>query len=266
LYNETKRKKTEKYVYLEERRQAIVDLIQEQGRVSVSSLSSRFGVSEVTVRADLKALADQGWLLRTHGGAIPIGYGLQELSLTRRRQQQVAEKARIAVAAAALIGHGEAIFLDSSSTTLAILDHIKQRRDLTVITNSLVVAQEMLGLPNVTVVMPGGTLHHDTASLIDAGGLALLERYHIAKGFFGAHGLTLGDGLTDVSEPEANLKRPLAHKCHEVIAVLDGTKWGRAAVASFTSVRDIDRVITTRDAPASLVDEVRALGVNVVLV
>jgi DeoR/GlpR family transcriptional regulator of sugar metabolism len=266
LYNETKRKKTEKIVYLEERRQTILDLVQEQGRVSVSSLSSRFNVSEVTIRADLKALADQGCLLRTHGGAIPIGYGLQELSLTRRRQQQISEKVRIAAAAAAMVGHGEAVFLDSSSTTLAIVEHIKQRRDLTVITNSLVVAQEMLGLPNVVVVMPGGTLHHDTASLIDADGLALLERYHIAKGFFGAHGLTLEDGLTDVSEPEANLKRPLARMCHEVIAVLDETKWGRTGVASFASVRDIDRVITTGDAPESLVDKVRALGVAVVLV
>jgi DeoR family transcriptional regulator, aga operon transcriptional repressor len=260
--NERKRKN----VYLEERRQTILELVQDQGRVSVNGLSDRFGVSEVTIRADLKALAEQGCLLRTHGGAIPIGYGLQELSLTRRRQQQVAEKALIAAAAAALIGHGEAVFLDSSSTTLAIVDHIKQRRDLTVITNSLVVAQEMLGLPNVVVVMPGGTLHHDTASLIDAGGLALLERYRIAKGFFGAHGLTLEDGLTDVSEPEANLKRPLAYMCHEVIALLDATKWGRAGVASFAAVCDIDRVITTGDAPELLTEAVRAVGVDVVLV
>ncbi len=253
-------------MYLEERRQTIVDLIQDEGRVSVSNLSDRFGVSEVTIRADLKALADQGHLLRTHGGAIPIGYGLQELSLTRRRQQRIAEKARIASAAAAFVGDGEAVFLDSSSTALAIVDHIKQRRDLTVITNSLVVAQEMLGLPNVSVVMPGGTLHHDTASLIDAGGLALLERYHIARGFFGAHGLTLEDGLTDVSEPEANLKRPLVQMCYEVIAVLDDTKWGRAGVASFAWVRDIDRVITTGDAPETLVSAVRARNVDVVLV
>jgi DeoR family transcriptional regulator, aga operon transcriptional repressor len=266
LYNETKRKKSEKNVYLEERRQTILDLVQDEGRVAVSDLSDRFGVSEVTIRADLKALADQGWLLRTHGGAIPMGYGLQELSLTRRRQQRVAEKARIAAAAAALIDHGEAIFLDSSSTTLAIVDHIKHRRDLTVITNSLVVAQEMLGLPNVTLVMPGGTLHHDTASLIDAGGLALLKRYRISTGFFGAHGLTVEDGLTDVSEPEANLKRPLARMCREVIALLDETKWGRAGVASFASVDDIDRVITTGDASESLVEAVRALGVDVVRV
>ena len=253
-------------MFLEERRQAILELVQAEGRVAVAGLSRRFGVSEVTIRADLQALADRGQLIRTHGGALPLSYGLHELSLVKRRHQQVAEKAEIGSAAATLVADGEAIFIDSSSTALAILDHIKQRRDLTVVTNSLVVAQELLGLPNVAVVMPGGTLHHDTVSLIDANGLALLERYNIAKGFFGAHGLTLEDGLTDVSEAEANLKRPLVAMCRQVIAVLDATKWGRAGVASFAAVADVDLVISGAGAPPAMVAAVRGLGVDVHLV
>ncbi len=253
-------------MFVEERRQAILDLAQSQGRVEVADLSQRFGVSEVTIRADLQSLADQGLVVRTYGGAIPPGYGLQELSLVRRRQQRVSEKALIGKVAADMVGDGEAVFVDSSSTALAVLEHLKQRRDLTVVTNGLVVAQELLGLPNVTVVMPGGTLHHDTASLIDAGGLALLQRYNITKGFFGAHGLTLADGLTDVSEAEANVKRPLAKMCHQVVAVLDASKWGRAGVASFADVRDIHVVISDNKAPPEMVVRVRALGVEVRLV
>lgn len=252
-------------MFLEERRQAILAWVQARGRASVAELSRRFDVSEVTIRADLQALADQNLLVRTHGGAIPAGYGVPELSLNKRRQQQAPEKARIAQLAAASIEDGEAIFLDSSSTTLALLDHIKQRRDLTVITNSLVVAQELLGLLNMTVVMPGGTLHHDTASLIDAGGLALLERYNIAKGFFGAHGLTLADGLTDVSAPEAAFKCPLAEMCREVVVLVDATKWGRAGIASFAAVADVHRIITDAAAPPAMVEAVRALGVEVTL-
>jgi DeoR/GlpR family transcriptional regulator of sugar metabolism len=253
-------------VYLEERRQAIRELVQAEGRATVADLSERFGVSEVTIRVDLQALADQGLLIRTHGGAIPVGYGLQELSLVKRRQQQVSQKARIARAGADLVRDGEAVFLDSSSTTLAMVDAIKPRRDLTVVTNSLVVAQELLGLPNLTVVMPGGTLHHDTVSLIDADGLALLEGYNIAKGFFGAHGLTLEDGLTDVSEAEAHVKQSLVRMCRQVICVLDSTKWGRAGVASFAEIADANTVITDDAAPADLVKAVRALGVDVVCV
>jgi DeoR/GlpR family transcriptional regulator of sugar metabolism len=253
-------------VFLEERRQAILDLVRAQGRAAVAELSRRFGVSEVTIRGDLQALEDQNLLLRTHGGAIPAGHGLPELSLTKRRGLRMTEKAHIAEVAAEMIGHGEAIFLDSSSTTLGLVDHIKQRRDLTVVTNSLVVAQELLGLPNVTVVMPGGTLHHDTASLIDAGGLALLRRYNIAQGFFGAHGLSLTEGLTDVSEPEANLKRPLVGMCRQVFALLDATKWGRAGLASFADIADVDTVITDAAAPETLVAAVRSLDVEVVVV
>lgn len=253
-------------MFLEERRQAILKYVQTHGRAAVPDLSQRFDVSDVTIRADLQALADQGLLVRTHGGAIPAGYGLHELSLIKRRQQNVIKKARIAEAAAAYVGQGEAVFLDSSSTTLAIVEFIKQRRDLTVVTNSLVVAQELLGLPNVTVVMPGGTLHHDTASLIDPGGLAMLERYNIVIGFFGAHGITIEDGLTDVSAPEANLKQPLVAMCRHVVAVLDATKWGRAGVASFAPVEDVDTLITDREAPAKMVRQVESLGVTIVQV
>ena len=249
-------------MFLEERRQAILALLQAHGRVSVTDLGQRFGVSEVTIRVDLQVLVDQGVAVRTYGGAIPVGYGIQELSLLRRRQRQVAEKARIAAAAAELVGDGEAIFLDSSSTTLAILPHIKQRFDLTVVTNSLVVAQELLGFPRITVVMPGGTLHHDTVSLIDASGLTVVERYKISKGFFGAHGLTLEDGFTDVSEAEARLKRSIVGMCRQVIALLDATKWGRAGVASFAEAKDV-AILITDAAPEEMASQMRALGVKV---
>lgn len=252
-------------MYLEERRQAILSLLERQGRVSVPELSDHFAVSEVTIRADLKALAERHLLIRTHGGAVPSSFGLQELSLIQRRQQQVAQKLRIGMVAAAMIADGEAVFLDSSSTALAIAQHIKQRRDLTLITNSLVIAHEMLGLSNVTVVMPGGTLHHETVSLIDSAGLAQIKRFHIAKGFFGAHGLSLEAGLTDVSAPEAEVKRPLVRLCRQVIAVLDATKWGREGLASFAPLTDVDLVVTDRHAPPSMVEQVRALGVEVIL-
>jgi len=250
-------------MYLEERRQAILNLVTQQGRVSVTELGERFGVSEVTIRTDLQALATRGLLLRTYGGAIPAAYGLQELSLTKRRQEQVAQKLKIGQVAAAMVKDGEAIFLDSSSTALAVAQHLKQRRDLTVITNSLVVAYEMLGLSNVTVVMPGGTLHHDTVSLIDAEGLAQLEKLNIVRGFFGAHGLSLSAGLTDVSAPEAEIKRPLVRLCRQVIALLDATKWGREGIASFAEIRDVHCIVTDRHAPAGLVEQVRAMGVEI---
>ncbi len=253
-------------MYLEERRQAILNLIVDHGRVSVPDLSARFDVSEVTIRADLQTLAERGLLVRTYGGAISATYNLQELSLLQRRQQHIPEKQRIGAAGAALIADGEAVFLDSSSTALAVAQHLKSRRDLTLVTNSLVIAQEMLGLAEITVVMPGGTLHHDTVSLIGPDGLAFLEQYHIRKGFFGAYGLSMDAGLTDGSAPESEIKRALVELCHTVIVVADAAKWGRVGVTSYAGLSEVDTVITDDQAPPDLVAQVRAAGVEVVIV
>ena len=255
-----------KDLFLEERRQKILGQVSQNGRVSVTELSQQFGVSEVTIRSDLQALADHNMLVRTHGGAVPTTRGLYDLSLTIRRQRQIQEKSRIGEAGAALVGDGDAIFLDSSSTALAIAGCLKHHQHLTVITNSLVVAQEMLDAPDVTVVTPGGTLRRDTASLVGTDGLEMLRKYNIQKGFFGAHGINLPEGLTDVSADEAEVKRPLVAMCRQVIAVLDATKWGQVGLASFAHPEQINRVITDVDAPPELVQQMNSLGVQVTLV
>lgn len=257
---------TTRDLFLEERRLEILDRINQAGRASVAELSQQFGVSEVTIRADLQALAERNLIVRTHGGAIPALRGPYELSLATRRQQQVAEKGRIGVAAAAMISDGDAIFLDSSSTALAIAQNLKNCRDLTVITNGLTIAQELIDAHGVTVVLIGGTLRRETASLIGDDGLERLRRFNIQKGFFGAHGISVAEGLTDVSLAEAEVKRPLIAMCRRVIAVLDATKWGRVGLASFAHLEQIHVVISDVRAPADLVNQVRSAGVEVVLV
>jgi DeoR/GlpR family transcriptional regulator of sugar metabolism len=252
--------------FLEERRQRILQQLHRRGRVSVAELSQSFGVSEVTIRTDLQALAARNLVVRTHGGAMRAPEAPLIPSLATRRQQQVAEKQRIGQKAAALVADGDAVILDSSSTTLAIAQRLRTRRDLTVITNSLAIAQEFLDAAGVTVVMPGGSLRRETASLVGGDGVEFLHKYNVQKGFFGAHGLTLAEGLTDVSPLEAEVKRPLVALCREVIAVLDATKWGRLGLASFAGLDQVVRVITDDQAPGPLVEEVRARGIDVVLV
>ena len=253
-------------LFLEERRQEILDLINQAGRASVSELSQQFGVSEVTIRADLQSLSERSLVVRTHGGAIAAVRSPYELSLATRRQQQVIEKGRIGTAAAAVVTDGDAIFLDSSSTALAIAQNLKGCRDLTVITNGLTIAQELIDAPGVMVVLIGGTLRRETASLVSGEGLERLRRFNIQKGFFGAHGISVAEGLTDVSLAEAEVKRPVIAICRQVIAVLDATKWGRAGLASFAAIKQIQTVITDAHAPADLIGEVRTQGVEVVLV
>jgi DeoR/GlpR family transcriptional regulator of sugar metabolism len=255
-----------KDLYLEERRQEIIKRVEETGRVTVAELSQELGVSEVTIRTDLQALAEQKLLIRTHGGAIPSGNNLYELALVMRRERQVQEKSRIGQAAGAMILDGDAVFLDSSSTVLVMTQHLKNHRHLTIITNSLAVAQEMQDAAGVRVVMPGGSVQKETASLVGVDGLELLRQFNIQKGFFGAHGLSLPEGLTDVSAEVAEVKRALVSMCRQTIAVLDATKWGRVGLASFARPDEITTIITDAHAPVELVAQVRAVGITVNIV
>jgi len=249
-----------------ERRHEILKLVREGGRVTVAALSERFGVSAVTIRQDLQALAAQNLVIRTHGGAIPGDRLAAELSLAYRRQQQVAAKDRIGAAAAALIQDGDAVFLDTSSTALAIARRLGDHRYVTVITNSLAVVQELMAFPHIAVVVPGGHLRRETVSLIGREGLRMLEGYNIEKGFFGAHGLSPAVGLTDVSPDEAAIKAVLVGKCREVNVVIDATKWGRVGIATYAPLTAVHRVITDTDAPADLVAAVRQAGIEVLCV
>ena len=246
---------------MEERRQEILRRLESAGRVSVADLSQLFGVSEVTVRSDLQALAEQDLIVRTHGGAV-----LQDMALSHRRQQHIQEKSDIGQAAASLVEEGDAIYLDGSSTALAIAQNLKSHRRIMVITSGIALIQELFDAPGVNIVSPAGIVQRDTASLIDPDGLAYLDKFNIQKGFFGAHGLALPEGLTDISVDVAAVKRPLVQRCRQVIAVIDATKWGRVGVASFARMEDVNIVVTDRHAPPNLVEEVRALGVKVVLV
>jgi DeoR family transcriptional regulator of aga operon/DeoR family fructose operon transcriptional repressor len=103
-------------------------------------------------------------------------------------------------------------------------------------------------------------------SLVGTEGLALLQPFNIQKGFFGAHGLSLPEGLTDVSAAEAQVKRHMAGLCRQVIAVLDESKWGRVGLASFARLEELHCVITSKQAPEALVQPVRAAGINVIQV
>lgn len=249
-----------------ERRHEIFSRANREGRVTVMELSRLFGVSEVTIRQDLQALAEQNLLVRTHGGAIPANRLASELSLALRRQQQALAKDRIGAAGAAMINDGDAIFLDTSSTALAVAVRLRQHRELTVITNSIAIVQELMPHPDLTVVMPGGRLRRETASLVGVAGLEVLEGYNIQKGFFGAHGLSLAEGLTDVSADEADVKAAMATRCRQVIAVIDATKWGRVGFASFAPLSAIHQIITAAGAPGELLAQVQAAGITVVSV
>lgn len=254
-------------LFLQERLDQIVTLLQEEGRVSVADLSAHFGVSAVTIRNDLTSLEQQGLLVRTHGGAVTRqDLNMEPPAFALRKELHQAEKERIGRAAATLVRDGDSVALDASTTAWQIARHLKDRQELTVVTNGLFIALEFLDSPGVTVVMPGGALRVASASLVGDDGACILDRYHVQKGFFGAGGFTIEEGLTDTNQYEVELKQRMVKRSKQVIAVVDSSKWGQVTFASLATVAELDHVITDEAAPEAMVVELRARGIDVTLV
>lgn len=256
-------------VFAPERQERIARLVEEHGRARVADLATRFGVSSVTIRKDLVALETAQRLLRAHGGAIAIDHRRPELSFDIRERLQAEEKTRIGMAGAALVQDGESIVMDASTTALAVARHLKARggwSQLTVITNGLRVAAELAGHPGLVVLMLGGRVRWEALSVVGQLGDGLFDRINVQKAFLGAAGFTLESGLADATDEEAQIKRSMVGAAREVIAIVDSTKWQRAAFATFCPTDDIDVVLTDSRAPEAMVTGLANRNIDVRLV
>ena len=256
-------------VFARERQEHIVRIVEEHGRARVSDLAAQFRVSAVTIRKDLMVLELEQRILRTHGGAITLDRSRPELSFEIRERLQADEKLRIGAAAAALVHDGESIVMDASTTALSVARHLKARRDwsqVTVITNGLRLASELAGHPGITVLMLGGRVRWEALSVVGDLGDGLFSRIHVQKAFLGAAGFTPESGLADATDEEAQIKRSMVAAAREVIAIVDHTKWERAAFSTFCPTDRINIVLTDRAAPDAMVSSLTGRGVDVRLV
>ncbi len=249
-------------LFLEERRRVILDQLKRDGRVSVKDLSDRLSVSAVTIRQDLRALEVEGMLERTYGGAMlrsPIS--VPEVAFEIRRESNRGEKSAMGKAAAALVQDGYGIALDASTTAFALAHYLRSFQNLTVVTNSLMIAQQFLDSPRIDVILPGGKLRRDSASLV--GNPDSLPNINLTIGFFSARGLSLDAGLTDISPEQAEIKKALLARCMTAVALIDSSKWGQILPYTYAPTKKMSRIITTNHAPAEMIAQVRAVGVAV---
>jgi DeoR/GlpR family transcriptional regulator of sugar metabolism len=253
-------------VFARERRLRIARLVEEHGRARVGELARMFGVSAVTIRKDLVALESEGRLVRAHGGAIARDGNRPESGFEFRERLNREAKDRIGAVAAAMIEDFESIAFDASTTALAVARHLKTRgpwSGLTVITNGLRIASELAGHPGVSVVMPGGLVRWEALSVVGQIGDGVFERINVQKAFLGAAGFSLESGLSDATVEEAQIKGAMADAAREVVAIVDSSKWGRAAFASFSATSALTAVVTDEGAPDAMVSSLRGLGVDV---
>lgn len=252
--------------FADERQLEIARFVEERGRARVAELADYFGVSAVTIRKDLDALAVIDRVIRTHGGAIAPRVGRQDLAHDVRDQMQRQEKAAIGVAAAALVGDGESILIDASTTGLYVARELMRRgvgQSLTIVTNSIRMAQELAGRPDIVVLLMGGRVRGRSLSLVGHLGDAVLSRVNVQKAFLGAAGFTLEEGLTETTEEEAQIKRAMVAAVRERYAIVDHSKWGRVASATFCRAADLTGVVTDTMAPADMVAALEKEGIKV---
>jgi DeoR family transcriptional regulator of aga operon/DeoR family fructose operon transcriptional repressor len=258
-----------KDVFARERQDHIARFVEEHGRARVADLAAQFEVSGVTIRKDLLVLESAQRLVRAHGGAIAIDRSRPELSFDIRERLQADEKSRIGAAGADLVRDGESIVMDASTTALSVARQLKARSgwsQLTIITNGLRIAFELAGQPGITVLMLGGRVRWEALSVVGQLGDGLFDRINVQKAFLGAAGFTVESGMSDATDEEAQIKRSMVSAAREVIAIVDHTKWERAAFATFCSTEQIGLVLTDAAAPAGMVEELRRRSIDVRLV
>ena len=244
----------------------VLQMLETRDLVQVAELAETFSVSEVTIRSDLTALAKQGLVARVRGGVRALNIGQSEVGFDFRLRLEVERKRAIARAAASLVGEGEAVALDASTTAYFLALELRQKSELVVVTNGLLVATALADAPGITVLVTGGMLRLSAMSLVGDLGTDFLRTTRINKGFLGARGLSLERGLMDLNPDEVRIKQEMADACEQVFGIFDGTKWHRSALLAFVPVDDLAGIITDSSAPADEVQAWRAAGIDVITV
>jgi DeoR/GlpR family transcriptional regulator of sugar metabolism len=248
-----------------ERQNQILELLARLSRITISQVCDAFTISQATARRDLEALANQGKLQRVHGGAIPIRQAKPEPPILVRSSEQEEEKRRIGRLAASLIEDGESVFLGSSTTVLEVAKNLRERRNLTVLTNSLPVISTLADLPEITLVCLGGVLRQSELSFIGHITEKSLTEVHADKVIFGVRSLSLEHGLTNDYLPETLTDRAILGMGGQTIIVADYSKFGRVSTAFLAPLSAMHTLVTDNQAPNEFLSALEQRGIHILI-
>ncbi|MBX9391512.1 DeoR/GlpR family DNA-binding transcription regulator [Streptomonospora nanhaiensis] len=247
------------------RRDAIVQLATTSGLASVEELSATFGVTASTIRRDLARLESDGRLARTYGGVVSL-VAHPEASLRQRLGEAFEAKRAIARWAAAQVGPGETVLLDSGSTTGALAHELRERRDLTVATTGLTALEELVGAPHLRVECLGGTLRHLSQGFFGPQTESALSRMTFDRVFLGADAVTAEEGICEATLEQTHLKELMAQRSDRVYVLVHAAKLGRRPFHAWAKLPDHWTLVTDHTAPEEALAPFAAAGAEVVAV
>lgn len=223
-----------------ERRQSIIDIVEEKKKVLVGEIALRFSVTEETIRRDLEILENQGVLKRTYGGAI-LNQGTNvDYPLSMREVSNKNAKTIIAEEVAKVVQEGDTLMLDSSSTALYVAKYIKiSKKKVTIITNSFRIITELQDSNDINLILAGGSFRDSSKAFVGKWTENIIKNYYVNKAIICCKGLDINRGIMDSNELEAEVKFLMAKSAEEVFLVIDSMKFDKI---SFVKIMDIGEV------------------------
>jgi DeoR family transcriptional regulator of aga operon len=252
-------------VFQEERLEQIMALLDKENRLVTNDLPKILNTTSVTIRKDLIILEKRGLLKRTHGGAIKVNKLYPGLALNEKEKINLNEKMTIAKYAAKFISEGDTIILDSGSTTSLLAKEIKHFQRLTVITNAINIANELVET-DVEVILIGGSLLKKSSTLVGPLADDTLRKITADKLFMGVDGFDFETGLTTPNIHEAKTSRVMMEISGEVIVVVDSSKFGRRSLGVISKLKEVDKIITTKKLTEEELKKLNNDGIEVITV
>lgn len=252
-----------------QRSQKIMEELLRGGRISVEDLARQLNVSPSTVRRDLGELERQGLLRRIYGGAVPVEPALYEpfryvSSFQEQEQQRTAEKRSIGLASAELVRDGEVIAIGAGTTTTHVARSIRQRKNITVVTNTINVAMELSHRQNLKVFLTGGYLSGDWFALVGPSAIESAGELFADRVFIGVDGIHAEYGLTTNYPDQAAIHRAMIRQGRQKIVVADHSKIGKVGIARICPITEIDLLVTDKGATDEAIAPFSARGIQVI--
>jgi DeoR/GlpR family transcriptional regulator of sugar metabolism len=251
------------HMLTDERRQVILEQLQARKAVKTSDLSESFSVSSMTIRNDFNALAQQGQIIRVHGGAIARKWLTAEPSYNDKASVNQKEKEAIARYAAGLVEEGMAVFIGNGTTTMATIKHLPQDRGFRVFTNALNHALEVSKYPRAKVFVVGGYLREVSLAMVGRLAHQALKGIYFDLAFLGVNGISLNRGLTIPSLEEAETASEIIAHSQRIVVVADHTKFGSVSHGKIADISDIDAIITDSRLDPKVMDTLSNLDVEI---
>lgn len=247
-----------------ERQKKILEILDAEGSVQVSKLSLVLDVTEETVRRDLEKLEKQEYLTRTHGGAIPIDESGYELSLEKRKHTNSETKEKLALEAVKHIVSGDTIFLDASTTTFYMAKELKKMKNVTVITNSIRIVDELAGYENIKLISVGGKVSTNQSFVGTISEDIIKEYFFASKVFFSSKGITEDVGILESNEFECGIKQKMIENSSKRFYLCDRSKIGKVGFVKLCGFDKINTIITDAELDLSFQAKLSELKIDII--